>query len=231
MERTSKRTPRAEPSASPLLSLTTLTVSLLSVFSEQPHSAPSQPLFRLPIPSMLASTRVSTAQRPTTAARAFTAVATTSKPRSVAAPRSATGAAPARRSAKLICRAEPGEGTVLFLDSFWIARARRHFVSVEAGNSIGTTRTKRTEENNNDGKRADRNHRSPSKPKKNQPPLELQRRRRRPWPRPPPPPPPPRLLPRPAGSPSSGPRTCRKGRAGKSASTGGPCCSSGTGTR
>ena len=91
-----------------------------------------------PTLNMLASTRMSTAQRPAATARAFTAVASaTSKPKS-AAPRGANGvaAAPARRST-LICRAEPGELQFFPLDFLWTARESLSFVSVERGNRTG----------------------------------------------------------------------------------------------
>jgi hypothetical protein len=64
---------------------------------------------------MIASTRMSTAQRPAATARAFTAVASATGKPNVVAPRVANGVA-ARRSTP-ICRAEPGESVVFFLDS------------------------------------------------------------------------------------------------------------------
>lgn len=106
----------ATPTPRVRLSQSTLLLPLSSFLSPLPvafHLFPAT--LSPPIASMIASTRMSTAQRPAATARAFTAVASATGKPNVVAPRVANGVA-ARRSTP-ICRAEPGESVVFFLDS------------------------------------------------------------------------------------------------------------------
>ena len=213
-ERGALKSGRAEvfESATPNLAPLTPVHNFDFLSSSFPDRIPS-PSDQLSLPqstSMLASARMSTAQRPSATARTFSG-ASSSKPSVVAAPSHVANgaAAPARRSSTLICRAEPGELLVFFVH-FYLRRERvsPFCICRTEWENARTNRTSATEENS---RRADH-----SRSRKIDLLLNslLQRRRRWPLPRPPPPELP--LPPRPTGCLSSSPRTCRRAPAGRS---------------